>query len=611
MSGVQSQLRQGLAALLVGCGLTVAAVPAAHAQSVWGGTTSTGDYNTATEWTPATAPVAAGQSAVFDAAGPGTINVSAAIAPDSWTFNANAQSFSIGGAAVNFSVAGVGGGLINNANAGQFIGISNIIGGAGVTVQQLGASTLILAGSNTYGGGTLISAGTVQVGNANSVGSGLVLLNGGMFQSNGVTDLTFTNNFSLTATGGTIDVNGTNMTFSGVMADLGGPGVLNITDSTGSFGTTVLSGTNTFSGALNVTGARVQATNANSIGNATVTLDNGAFQAGAAGLIFNNDVKLNTGGGIIDANGFTLAIAGNISDGNGPGLLQITDSTNAFGSVVLLSGTNNTYTGGTVVTNTTLQITNNNSVGTGTVTLDNAVFQPDGLGGNLTFTNNFRINNSASGSAIDANGTTLTIAGNISDGSGAGKLTVLDSAGGGGVVLLGTNTYTGGTTICDCATLQLGDTTHKASIIGDILNDGRLFIVNANTAGITSITNDASFGFGLTAFMASNTASTATITNQNGGSTFFLETSSAGNANITNTTFGTTTFGQAGGTETSTAGNATIQNNTGGQTRFLASTSAGTAPSPTRTSAGRRSARPSGRTPRPPAAPRSSTIITA
>ena len=170
-------------------------------------------------------PVAAGQSAVFDTAGPDTINVSAASAPDSWTFTANAQSFSIGGAAVNFSVAGVGGGIINNANAGQFIGISNVIGGAGVAVQQLGASTLILAGSNTYGGGTLISAGTVQVSNANSVGSGLVLLNGGTFQSNGVTDLTFTNNFSLTATGGTIDVNGTNMTFSGVMADLGGPGV--------------------------------------------------------------------------------------------------------------------------------------------------------------------------------------------------------------------------------------------------------------------------------------------------------------------------------------------------------------------------------------------------
>ena len=231
-----------MAALLFGCGLACAGVPAAHAQSVWGGTTSTGDYNTASEWTPATAPVAAGQSAVFDAAGPDTVNVSAGIAPDSWTFNANAQSFSISGAAVNFSVAGAGGGIINNATAGQFIGISNIIGGAGVTVQQLGASTLILSGSNTYGGGTLISAGTVQVSNADSVGSGLVLMNGGTFQSNGVTDLTFTNNFSVTSSGGTIDVNGTVLTLSGIINDIGGGAVLNIADSSGGFGTAVLSG---------------------------------------------------------------------------------------------------------------------------------------------------------------------------------------------------------------------------------------------------------------------------------------------------------------------------------------------------------------------------------
>ena len=186
--------------------------------------------------------------------------------------------------------------------------------------------------------------------------------------------------------------------------------------------------------------------------------------------------------------------------------------TNTAGTVVLLSGINNTYTGGTTVTNTTLQVTNNNSVGTGTVTLDNAVFQPDGLGGNLTFNNNFKINNSAAGSALDANGVTLTIAGNISDGNGAGKLSVLDSSGGfGTVVLLGTNTYTGGTTICDCATLQLGDATHTASIVGDVFNQGRLFIINANMAGITSITNDASFGFGtgVTAFMGSNAAGTA------------------------------------------------------------------------------------------------------
>jgi hypothetical protein len=114
----------------------------------------------------------------------------------------------------------------------------------------------------------------------------------------------------------------------------------------------------------------------------------------------------------------------------------------------VLSGVN-TYSGGTRVVDTVLQVTNNASVGTGAVTLENASFVADGLS-NLTFTNNFRINNTIAGSAIDANGVTLTIAGNISDGNGAGKLTVMDSSGGGGTtVLLGTNTYSGGTTICN------------------------------------------------------------------------------------------------------------------------------------------------------------------
>ena len=45
----------------------------------------------------------------------------------------------------------------------------------------------------------------------------------------------------------------------------------------------------------------------------------------------------------------------------------------------VLSGSN-TYTGGTnVVLNATLQVTNNSSVGSGTVTPDNALFQADGV----------------------------------------------------------------------------------------------------------------------------------------------------------------------------------------------------------------------------------------
>ena len=601
VSGVSERRRHKLVALLISCGLAVAAVPAARAQSTWGGTTSTGDYNTDSEWTPAIAPIAAGQSAVFDTGGSDTVNVSAAIAPDSWTFNATAKSFSISGVAVTFNG---GGGIRNNANAGQFIGILNNIGGAGVGVQQSGASTLILAGNNSYDTTTQISAGTVQVTNVNSIGTSAVFMVGGTFQSKGAGDLTFTNNFYVTGQGGTIDVNGTTLTLSGVISDFG-PTFLNITDSSGGFGAAVLSGTNTITGTLNVLNARVQATNANSIGNATVTLDNGAFQVGAASLIFNNHFKLNTGGGTIDANGFavpggfSVAIAGNISDGNGLGVLQITDSTNTAGTVVLLSGTNNTYTGGTVVTNTTLQVTNNNSVGTGTVTLDNAVFQPDGLGGNLTFNNNFKINNSASGSAIDANNVILTIAGNISDGIGAGKLTVLDSAsiGNGIVVLLGTNTYTGGTEICNCATLQLGDATHKASLIGEITNFGRLDVVNASLSGVTLLTNDGGLANFLNATSAGSmiinniaggqltfgtpggadkaTAGSATIVNDGSLITFFADTS-AGSAHITNQNGAQFSFGSPGGADTATAGTATIVNN-GGLIAFFANTKAGTA----------------------------------
>jgi autotransporter-associated beta strand protein len=273
-------------------------------------------------------------------------------------------------------------------------------------------------------------------------------------------------------------------------------------------------------------------------------------------------------GGVFDNATFgqTISISNNIGE-SVPGVqVRLQGS-----STLILSGTN-TYTGGTDVNLGTLQVTNNASVGTGTVTLDDALFQADGVS-NLTFTNNFKINNSINGSAIDANGVSLTIAGNITDGIGPGKLTVLDSSfGSGTLVLLGTNTYSGGTFICTCAALQLGDATHKASLVGDITNEGLFAIVNANTSAITSLTNDGGF----TTFFGANTAGTMTIVNKNVGVTLFQDSSSAGNANISNRSGGVTLFGTPGGTDTSTAGNATILNTNGG-TIFNAQTNAGTA----------------------------------
>ncbi|MCP3474905.1 autotransporter domain-containing protein [Bradyrhizobium sp. CCGUVB1N3] len=200
---------------------------------------------------------------------------------------------------------------------------------------------------------------------------------------------------------------------------------------------------------------------------------------------------------------------------------------------------------------------------------------------------------------------------------GSGGLNV---QGPGVLALTGANTYTGGTFICSCATLQLGDATNTGSIVGAVTNDGFFNIVNANTSGITSILNDGAatttffnatsassiaitnfnggetfFGTfggtdtataanativndgGGTIFFAHTTAGSAKITNQNGGGTLFLDQSSAGSATIVNANFGVTVFGQPSWTDTATAGNATIINEATGLTQFGAFTTAGNA----------------------------------
>ncbi len=325
-------------ALLGGAFFVAAAVlmpfSSARAQYyTWGGTgstTTTTDYNLGTNWSnpPAGAPpVTNGQSALFDATGMTTVNVTSAVTPFSWTFMPTSQSYTVSGSAINFRSEPFG--IFNLANSGQTISISNDIGEspAGVNVKQLGASTLILSGNNTYSGGTLISAGTVQVTNNSSVGSGAVTLDGGTFQANGASNLTFTNGFSVNTTGGAIDNKGTVLTIAGVIANgNGGSGILQLADSSGGVGTTVLSGVNTYSGGTNVMGATVQVTNNSSVGTGTVTLSNGEFQAdGSSDLTFANNFKINSASfGKLDANGVALTISGNIADGNGPGALNST-----------------------------------------------------------------------------------------------------------------------------------------------------------------------------------------------------------------------------------------------------------------------------------------------
>ncbi len=201
---------------------------------------------------------------------------------------------------------------------------------------------------------------------------------------------------------------------------------------------------------------------------------------------------------------------------------------------------------------------------TGTVdfnaTGDNSIYTV--RGGNLTVAaggTSFNVDN------VAVSGASAVIASNIIGSNG------ISVFGPGTLLLTGANTYGGGTFICSCASLQLGDATHTASIVGAVTNFGTFNIVNANTSGITSFTHLQ------WRQLPSGIAGTMAITNKNGGETdfgfaFSKDIASAGNAVIVNRVGGLTEFNGM-----STAGNANITNRFGGKTDFFDNSNAGSA----------------------------------
>jgi fibronectin-binding autotransporter adhesin len=475
----------------------------------------------------------------------------------------------------NFDL-GVGHRLVVGSNDLSTIVSGTIVSGA---ITKVGTGTLTLSGSNTYAGGTTLSSGTLMLGNSDALGSGdLSMAQGTTLSFDTLAAYNVANNISIAGDPIFNVAAGPAQTVSGVISDtdpVNNPGIV---EKNGA-GTLILSGDNTYSGGTILNAGTLQvgvdtvgtpgAITSSAIGTGTLTFNGGTLQAGG-NFTVANAAKLNTAGGTIDNFGYGFEYSGVISNGNGTtGVLQLTDSFG--GGVTLLSGAN-TYSGGTKVIGATLQVNNNSSVGTGLVTLENGLFQVADtiLTPTLSFSNNFAINNTPVGSAIDVNGYSLTISGNIADGNGPGKLTVVDSFGGGVLILTGTNTYSGGTDICNCGTLQLGTSSTMGSILGAVTNNGQFDIVNANTTGITSIFNDG----GLTNFYNANTASAMTITNRFGGTVAFHDSSTAGGATIINNLGGSTEFGVAFGTDAPRAGTATITNNNFGLTEFNASSRA-------------------------------------
>ncbi|EDV2155480.1 autotransporter outer membrane beta-barrel domain-containing protein, partial [Salmonella enterica] len=242
---------------------------------------------------------------------------------------------------------------------------TNNISGTG-RVEKSGDDTLTLSGSNTYTGGTLISSGTLVANDVNALGTGdvtdnaaLMLNTGGDFTNNiGGTgrveksgDDALTLSGSNTYTGGTLISGGTL-----VANDVNALGTGDITDNAmlalntgGDFdnaisgsgkveksgdGTLTLSGSNTYRGGTTISGGTLLASNVEALGTGDVTN--------------NATLELNTGGD------FDNAISGSG---------QVVKS---GGDTLTLSG-NNSYTGGTLISDGTLVASNVEALGSGNI----------------------------------------------------------------------------------------------------------------------------------------------------------------------------------------------------------------------------------------------------
>ncbi len=302
----------------------------------------------------------------------------------------------------------------NRSNTYTF---GKVISGTGA-VQQTGTGTTILTGANSYSGGTTVSAGTLALSGAGTLGAtaNTLVVSGAALDLGGTTQ---TQNGGVTLSG--IIQNGTLTSIHSfalkaglVSAVLAGKGWVNKT----TVDTVTLTADNTYTGGT-------------TIGDGTLQLGIGGTTGSVSGNVIDNGIFA-----INRANTYTFA---NVISGTGA-LHQV------GGGTTILTGLNS-YSGGTTISNGTLQIGNGGASG--------SIVGDVADNGTLTFDRS----------------DTVSFAGII---SGTGTL---QQNGAGTLTLTGANTYTGATTVNDGTLL----------VNGSIDSSSGLWVNSGATVGGTGI----------------------------------------------------------------------------------------------------------------------------
>ncbi|WP_051380340.1 autotransporter domain-containing protein [Bradyrhizobium sp. WSM1743] len=467
-----------------------------------------------------------------------------------------------------------------------------------VPARAQDATWLASPGSNDYGTGANWDTGTKPTGTA-------------YFSASNITDLSLFGGvtvggwtFNAGASNYTFDLSSSQLTFTGAGIVINGGGV---TINTGNLNL-YFRNTSTAGGAtINNNGSLVQFFNSSTAGTAAIS-NNGGVQfsnsstAGTAAISNNGFLEFfntSTAGSATITNNYATTFYENSTAGNA----AITNT-----NLILFYG--HSTAGSAIITNNGgITFQDYSTAGTATITVNGSVsFQDNSTAGDAAIVNNANALVDFSQTA-GLNGDNKISAGSIAGAGlyllGANELTVgsnnsstevsgaisgtggsLVKIGTGTLTLSGANTYTGGTTI-NGGNLQLGSASGVGSILGTVNVGalGRFSVVNADTSGITGISNAGITIFqnassagsasisnsGTLSFYDDGTAGSATITN-NGGLIYFYGTSTAGSAAITNNTHGQLIFN-----DSSTAANASITGGDYTSVGFYNSSTAGSA----------------------------------
>jgi len=310
---------------------------------------------------------------------------------------------------------------------------NTIAGTGGLTLT---GGTLTLSGSNNYTGGNTISAGTLKMGSSWALGgsnSTVTVASGAVLDVAGITG-TASNPYALTISGSGISGGGS-LTNSG-------------TTWATSFGAVTLGSDST----IKTTGAGITLGSSTSplgiSGSYALTVDGNNQLDVFGGIQTASVVKIGTGSLRLEsANPF----AGGLWIKSGQAIAK---NVNALGG----NGSGTVYLGDTVGSNNTEL-----SFGAGTVTFANPIIVQAGNSGGVTI-DNFANNNPTlsggitlnKGATLNSGNQSLTVSGAI---SGTGGLTIASSNAANPVILSGSNSFTGNTTMSSTApaTLQVAN----------------------------------------------------------------------------------------------------------------------------------------------------------